>query len=161
MEFDGSAEGVPGGAGVDAVSLDGEDLLLSLDSAVTLGANTFDEEDPVRFDGTAFTLFFDGSAAGVPDGLDLDAVHHLGDDHFALSFDGSGTLPPVVFADEDVLEYDASADAWEICYDGSAEHATWADPNLDAVGLPEPNGMLLMLVSMASMLGLARSRRRP
>jgi uncharacterized repeat protein (TIGR01451 family) len=132
MEFDGSAEGVPGGAGVDAVSLDGEDLLLSFDSSVTLESDTFDEEDLVRFDGIAFTLFFDGSAAGVPEGLDLDAAHHLGDDHVALSFDGSGTLPPVVFADEDVLEYDASADAWEICYDGSAEHATWADLRLRA-----------------------------
>ena len=114
LEFDGSAAGVPGGAGVDAVSTLGRELLLSFDTAVTLGQAEFGEEDLVRFDGSGFTLFFDGSAAGVPEGLDLDAAQNLGDGRLAISLDGGGSLPGVFFGAEDVLEYDFSTGAWEI-----------------------------------------------
>jgi hypothetical protein len=160
LEFDGSAEGVPGGASVDAVSTIAGDLLLSFDTAVTLGADTAYEEDLVRFDGSQFTLFFDGSAAGVPEGLDLDAAHYLGGDNLALSFDGSGSLPGVVFAAEDVLEYNLSTGAWEITYYGSAEHAAWDGANLNAVALPEPDSLLLLVAGAASLLVLYRCRLR-
>jgi hypothetical protein len=161
LAFDGSAEGVPDGASVDAVSTIAGDLLLSFDTAVTLGADTVHEEDLVRFDGSGFTLFFDGSAAGVPEGLDLDAAHCLREDRVALSFDGSGSLPGVVFADEDVLEYDLFTGAWEISYYGVAEHAAWAGANLDAVALPEPDPLLLLVAGVTSLLVVGRSRIRP
>jgi hypothetical protein len=160
LEFDGSAEGVPGGASVDAVSIIAGDLLVSFDTTVTLGADTAHEEDLVRFDGSSFTLFFDGSAAGVPEGLDIDAAHHLGGGKIALSFNGSGSLPGVVFADEDVLEYNLFTDEWEITYYGSAEHAAWDGANLDAVALPEPNALLLLVAGAASLLVLSRCRIR-
>jgi hypothetical protein len=83
-----------------------------------------------------------------------------------MSFDGSGSLPGVVFADEDVLEYDVREDAWEITYDGSAEHATWDAPNLDAVGLPPAKpqtapscGIGMELVLVMPLLLMARRRR--
>jgi hypothetical protein len=143
---------------VDAVSTFGNDLLLSFDTTVTLGGQTAHEEDLVRFDGSGFTLFFDGSAAGVPTGLNVDAAHFMGRGKLALSFDGSGSLPGVTFADEDVIEYDLSAGTWEILYDGSAMHADWDSPNLDALGLPEPDAQLMLVVSMASLLWLTRRR---
>jgi hypothetical protein len=162
MEFDGSAEGVAAGAGVDAVSTFGNELLLSFDTTVALGVDTADAEDLVRFDGSGFSLFFDGSTVDVPVGLNLDAAHYLGGGKVAMSFDGSGSLPGVVFADEDVLEYNLITGTWEITYDGSAEHAAWSDdPNLDAVGLPEPDGLLMLVVSMAGLLVFGRSRIRP
>ncbi|MBW2244975.1 MAG: hypothetical protein JRH01_23590, partial [Deltaproteobacteria bacterium] len=160
LEFDGSAEGVPAGVGVDAVSAIASDLLLSFDTAVTLGVDTFDDEDMVRFDGVHFTLFFDGSAAGVPEALDLDAAHYLGGDNLALSFNGSVSMPGVVFADEDVLEYDLVTGTWEITYYGSAVHAAWSGANLDAVALPEPNGLLLLVAGLAGLLVLGRSQMR-
>jgi hypothetical protein len=121
---------------VDAVTVSGIRLVLSFDTRVTLGAITADDEDLVRFDGSAFTLFFDGSAHGVPAWLNLDAAHVLSANRLAMSFDGGGSLPGVVFADEDVLEYDVREDAWEVTYDGSAQHPGWDAPNLDALGLP-------------------------
>jgi hypothetical protein len=160
LEFDGSGEGIPGGVSVDAVSTIADDLLLSFDTAVTLGVDTAYEEDLVRFDGSQFMLFFDGSAAGVPEGLNLDAAHYLGGGIIALSFDGSGSLPGVVFADEDVLEYNLFTDDWEITYYGSAEHAAWDGANLDAVALPEPNALLLLVAGAASLLVLSRCRIR-
>jgi hypothetical protein len=139
------------------------DLLLSFDTAVTLGGVTAADEDLVRFNGSGFTLFFDGSAAGVPEGLDLDAADNLGGGNvaLALSFDGSGSLPGVVFADEDVLEYDLFTGTWEILYDGSAHHAAWGGANLDAVALPEPDAVVLLVAGVASLLVLGRNRMRP
>jgi hypothetical protein len=64
----------------------------------------------------------------------------------------------VVFADEDVLEYDLSRGTWEITYYGSAEHAGWGSANLDAVALPEPNMLLLLGAGVTSLLLLGRSR---
>ena len=163
MEFDGSAKGVPHGVAVDAVTMFATDLLLSFDTRVTLGGVTAEDEDLVRFNGSGFTLFFDGSAAGVPEGLDLDAADNLGGGNvaLALSFDGSGSLPGVVFADEDVLEYDLFTHTWEILYDGSAEHDAWGGANLDAVALPEPGAVVMLVVGVGSLLVLGRNRIRP
>jgi hypothetical protein len=136
LAFDASAEGVAGGVGVDAVTTSSQKLVLSFDAPVVLGGELCGEEDLVRFDANGFALFFDGSDVGVPVGLNVDAAHMIGGSRLAVSFDAGGSLPGVVFADEDVLEYDTFLGTWEITYDGSAEHADWEVPNLDAVGLP-------------------------
>ena len=161
LAFNGSVEGVPAGVGVDAVSVIETALLLSFDTPFTIGADTMHPEDLLRFDQSGFTVFFDGSVAGVPAGLNLDAAHYLGEDRVALSFDGGGSLPGVVFADEDVLEYDLVTGEWEITYYGSAEHAAWGGANLDAVALPEPDMPLLLVVGAASLAVLSRRRIGP
>jgi hypothetical protein len=133
IEFDGAAHGIPNGVNVDAVAVYGGSLLLSFDVAVILNGLHVDNEDLVLFDGTTFSMFFDGSAAGVGPGLDLDAADYLAcDDHLLLSFDASGTIGGVGFDDEDVLEFDRAA-TWEMAYDGSAHHAGWSAADLDAV----------------------------
>jgi hypothetical protein len=159
--FDGSDAGVADGVSVDAVGIIDGDLLLSFDSTLNTGTGTFDQNDLVRFDGTQFTLVFDGSAAGVPNEMDLDAAHLLSEDRVALSFDGSGALPGVSFADEDVLEYDFSTGTWEITYHGLAEHAGWGGANLDAVSLPEPQTLALLGTGTIGLAWLGRRRRRP
>lgn len=140
----------------------GTDLLLSFDARVTLGGVTAEREDLVRFNGSSYTLYFDGSAAGIPAGLNLDAADSLGGGNvaLALSFDGSGSLPGVTFADEDVLEYNLAKHTWEIAYDGSAQHSDWSGANLDAVALPEPGALLQLLAGAASILMLGRIRTR-
>ncbi len=162
LKFDASAEGVPDGTMTDAVAIVGSDLLLSFDTTVTLAGNTYDDEDLVRFDGSAFTLFFDGSAQGVASGLDLDAAHYFESvSLLALSFDGSGALGGVVFDDEDVLEYDAGSGSWSITYDGSAQHTGWHGSDLDAVHLvPEPGGFVGLAcgVGLLSLIGRRRAR---
>lgn len=167
IEFDASAEGFPAGASVDAVSLDADgDLLLSFDVTTASGIFVVDDEDLFEFDGATFTLVFDGSAAGVPAGLDLDGAHDVGGGLLGLSFDGSGTLGSVDFDDEDVLEYDPGGPTWSLAFDASAEHAGWSGgPDADAIYLPEPRalGMLgcgiLGLVSLRSRAGRTEARR--
>ena len=132
LEFDGAANGVPAGVQVDAVGVVDGDLLLSFDITAALGAITVDDEDLVRFDG-GFSLFLDGSAAGVDPSLDLDGVRRLANERILVSFDGSGSVGGVVFDDEDVLEFDPVAASWAMSYDGSVEHAGWPAGDLNAL----------------------------
>jgi hypothetical protein len=134
LEFDADGAGVPAGVAVDAVARLDDDLMLSFDVTVALSGSTFADEDLMRFDGVDFSMFFDGSAAGVDPGLDVDAADFRpADGHILMSFDGAGSLTPVSFADEDVLEFDPLADAWSLLYDGSAQHAAWESADLVAL----------------------------
>ncbi len=133
VEFDAAARGVPGGANVDAVALYGSSLLLSFDVALDLSGVHFEPQDLMQFDGTAYGMFFDGSAAGVAPGLDLDGADYLAcNGHLLLSFSGSGAVGGIAFDDEDVLEFDRVA-TWELAYDGSAHDPDWSQVDLDAV----------------------------
>lgn len=135
LAFDAAANGVASGVITDAVAqISPNDLLLSFDVTVVLGGITAGPEDLVRFKDGAFSLFFDGSLAGVPAGLNLDAVDCLPrNGHLLLSFDGSGTVGGVSFDDEDVLEYTPGSGGWMLAYDGSAQHAGWSAADLRAV----------------------------
>jgi hypothetical protein len=160
LEFDASAEGIPDGVIVDAVSLHSSgDLVLSFDTTVDLGAGTADDEDAVRFNGTSFSLLFDGSSEGVPASLDLDGVEaRPGGDLLWVSFDGSGSLGGVNFDDEDILEFNPSGPTWSLVYDGSVQHAALAAA--DVVAVPEPRGWLQLVVGMALLVALHGARRR-
>jgi hypothetical protein len=130
VAFDAAARGVPPTANLDAVALDAGSLLLSFDTAFDIGGLHVEPEDLVQFDGSSFTTFFDGSAAGVAPGLNLDAAEYLPcNGHLLLSFDGSGSIGSVAFDDEDLLEFDR-ASTWQMAYDGSAEHAAWGAADL-------------------------------
>jgi len=136
LVFDAAANGVPEGAMTDAVTLLGTDLLLSFDVGVTLNGVMADGSDLLRFDGHTFTLFFDGSAAGIPSGVNVDAAQYLAaSGHLLLSFDVSGSVgnPLVSFEDEDVLEYDPDTNTWQLAFDGAAHAVTWQPADLGAL----------------------------
>ena len=164
VEFDASAEGIPDGVMVDAVTVHSSgDLMLSFDTTLDLGGGvTADDEDLVRFDGVStYTVDFDGSAQSVPAGLDLDgAAFQASDGHLFLSFSGSGTLGGVDFDDEDILEFDPVGTTWAMFYDGSSQHAELAATDVNA--LPEPHSMLQRGVAIVFLgcLTRVRSRRR-
>jgi hypothetical protein len=131
--FDGADRGIPS-AGVDAVALEAGVLLLSFSTTVDLEGVTTQPEDLVRWVGPGdAALYFDGSAAGVPVGLDLDAAHLIESTNtLLLSFDGSGNISGVVFDDEDLLEYDPAGPSWELAVDGSSVDAAWVPAGRDA-----------------------------
>lgn len=132
IEFDGSDEGVPAGARVDAVSISGDgDLLLSFDTTLTLSALTVADEDLVEFNDPDYILFFDGSVAGVPTAADLDAAHWDNDNLFLyVSLDIGGTVDATVFSDEDLVR--RAGPDWSMAYDGDSQHAAWLGGDLVA-----------------------------
>lgn len=76
LVFDGSVQGLDPALDVDAAQdLGGGAFLMSFDTSGAISGLNFDDEDVVRFDGTAWSLEFDASAAD-PDwaAADLDAV---------------------------------------------------------------------------------------
>jgi hypothetical protein len=148
-DFDASAAGLPMGVSTDATSLTSGGLLLSFDTSVDLGGGlVVDDEDLVRWNGTSFSLAFDGSSEGVDPALDVDAAQDLGNGAYLLSFDTTGTISGIVFDDEDILRFDGAA--WSLEYDASAADPDWAAADLDAVMVPEPAiGLLLSIGSMA------------
>lgn len=131
LEFDGSANGLPAGARIDALSAnEAGDLLVSFDITVFVDSLVFADEDIALFDGANFSMVFDGSAAGVDPSLDLDALHYEElTGTFFVSFDTTGTVSAVTFADEDLVGYDGG---WSMAFNGSSQDADWAQADLDA-----------------------------
>jgi hypothetical protein len=133
LAFDAASMGLPAGVTVDAVSMLSLHLLLSFDTSLTLNGVPVEDEDLVLFDGSEFTLFFDGSMATGDPTLDLDAAQYVEcNGHLLLSFDGGGIVDGVSFDDNDVLEYDGAGN-WEKVYDPSASLAYWGNADLDAL----------------------------
>jgi hypothetical protein len=163
IEFSAAAHGIPPGVYCDAVARDDGRLVLSFDVSVALPPSGFvaDDEDLVVLESPgAWGLYFDGSAAGVPAELDLDAAQILANGNPAVSFDGSGQLMGVAFDDEDVLEYDAMGEPirWSLAYDGSAADPDWAGADADA--LPEPGLAHQLVAGIGALYMLGRARAR-
>lgn len=162
IEFDASANGVPDGAYCDAIAVDGSGrLLLSFDVDVTLPSNVFAaDEDVVRVDGPgSFSVVFDGSAAGVPRGFDVDGAHQFPSGSLALSFETSGRLGGVDFDDEDVVEYTPGTGSWSLLLDASTRDADWGPADADAVAaVPEP-GIGCLLAAGSIVLATLRPKR--
>jgi hypothetical protein len=145
IEFDASAAGVPTGVLTDATSLAPGGLLLSFDTTVDLGGGLVAaDEDLVRWNGSSFSLAFDGSTEGLDLSLDIDAAQELGGGSFLLSFDTTGQIAGLVFDDEDVVRFDGAD--WSIEFDASEASSTWAAADLDAVMVPEPSVGLMLLI---------------
>ena len=139
LAFDGSSAGVPRGAAIDAagrVFVAGEYVtLVSFDVTVGLpGGITIDDEDVAAWDGSAWSLYFDGTANGVPAALDLDGYDLLGEQQY-FSFDGSGKIIIAAFDDEDIVAF--SDGNWIVAIDSSTSlGGSFAVGDLDAFTVP-------------------------
>ena len=163
LVFDGSASGVPENARIDAISRNPAGrLLLSFDTTVNLPiVGTVDDEDLVEVVAGGFLMAFDGSANGVPAYLDLDAASRPSDtsSKLLLSFDDSGVIAGISFADEDVLLFDPGLGTWAMFADSSlSDPVDW--PAADLVALPEPGAAASLLAGVSLLAGLARRGRR-
>jgi len=83
-------------------------LYLSMASNGTIGGVAFSDEDILAFDGTAWSLHFDGSDVGVGN-QDLFAMSIVDADTILMAFTGSGTVNGVAFTPRDVLQFDATS----------------------------------------------------
>lgn len=100
--------GLTNAVDVDAFALShtGE-ALLSLNVSANLGGLHVRHSDVAAHDGVDWRIEFDARAAGVPDGVDVDALSRSGGE-LILSFDTTVALDGVTFPDEDLVAFDGS-----------------------------------------------------
>jgi hypothetical protein len=112
------------------------------------GGVFFEPEDAILYDGSNYLMYFDGSAAGVPPGVNVDAVFLNRDDFgdLILSFDVPTTIGAATYDPADLVRYaggifnlffDASASGSGIATSGNVTGAD-ATPSLDVMSLDVP-----------------------
>ena len=161
LEVDGAAVGFPDGTVIDALSFDplADTAWFSFQSPIDFFGTLLREADVV--DAQTFAKAFDATAAGVPAGMNVDAVSQLPPSNdVLLSFDTGGTLGGVTFADEDVLRYDPDTRGFTLVVDTSVADPEWEAANLDAIEVPEPGAIAQLAAGAALLAVLARSRNQ-
>jgi len=122
-------------------------LSLAYDGAV--GGLAAANEDVVAFDGSGFSVYFDGSDVGLGS-LAIDAFAITSPDEILFSFSEPGAVPGILDAvdDSDVVRFAATslgadtAGSFSLYFDGSDVGLTFNAEDLDAVELL-PSGHLL------------------
>lgn len=80
-------------------------LYVSFASSGTVSNLSFGDEDILKFDGSSWSLFFDGSDVGVSS-VDVFAFYLLDADSILLAFDNSVTVGGVTYAATDIARFD-------------------------------------------------------
>ncbi|MCZ6887630.1 MAG: DNRLRE domain-containing protein [Gammaproteobacteria bacterium] len=136
------------------------DILLSTDTAATLGSLSFTDRDLVQYDpgGDIAGLFFAGAATTL--NSDIAAVHLLANGHLVLAANGSPdtTLGGVTFQAGDLVDYDPVADAATLIFDGDA---LFTDPaeKIGSVHVLDNHNLILSTETPAILGGLSFTDR--
>jgi hypothetical protein len=105
---------LPDGVGVDALSIvDGHTIVFSTDVSFRSGRVDADDEDLVLYDHGELSLILDGSAAGIPESADIDAVHVLDLDPMKIiySVDAAVEIDGTVVTNDDIIVHAGSSHA--------------------------------------------------
>jgi hypothetical protein len=137
-------------------------LSLAGDGAYTVGAiANVSDEDILRFEGTDFVLFFDGSDVGVGS-VDLDAMVIFDADTVLMSFDnpvaisGLGTVD-----DSDIVQFDATslgdttAGTFSWFFDGSDVGLTENSEDIDGLEFLPDGRLLVSTAGSVSVTGIS------
>ncbi|HZM25661.1 MAG TPA: hypothetical protein VFC02_28180, partial [Anaerolineales bacterium] len=93
------------------LSASGSPAYVSFASSGTLSGVSFADEDVLLFDGTSWSMFFDGSDVGLS-GVDVFAFYYLDADSILLAFDSTVTVSVtggnITFAPTDIARFDGS-----------------------------------------------------
>ena len=128
----------------------GSPLYFSLADVATVGGVTAENEDVVFFDGTSFSLAFDGSDVGIGT-FRIDALAWVDSTSLLLSFDVAGAVSGIAATvdDSDIVLFTATslgantAGAFTLYFDGSDVGLTAGSEDVDAVELLS-NGHILV-----------------
>lgn len=157
LVFDGSAAGIPSGVQIDALGFS-NGFVLSFDTDVSLpGGVTAADEDLVKVISGNYTVVFDGSANGIDRSLDVDGAQAIAGGAYLFSFDTAGTVGAITFQDEDILRH--AGGVWSMEYDASAADVDWGPADLDALQVPEPSAVMMLVGGGLALAGLGRRSR--
>lgn len=133
----------------DDVSSAPNALLLAVNQSHTLEGLTIDPQDIVQFDGTSFSLFFDGSDVGLG-WAKISAFDVISETEILLSFTDALTIEGLGSVDDsDIVKFEATslgditAGSFSLYFDGSDVGLSSNGEDIDALtGLPD--GSLLI-----------------
>ena len=134
-------------------------LYISLTGNQTLGGVSFADEDILRFDGTNWSLFFDGSDVGVGS-PDLFAFSILDSDTILMAFSASVTVNGITVTPQDVLKFDAmslgstTSGTWSLYFDGSDVGFDTTAENIDSLTLLADGRLLISTTGNPAVPGL-------
>jgi hypothetical protein len=140
----------------------GTPLYLSLGAPATLGGVSAADEDVLFFDGSGFSLVFDGSDVGV-EALRIDALAWLDADTLLLSFDVAGSVPGIaeIVDDSDIVSFDATSlgpatsGSFQLYFDGSDVGLTQAAEDVDAIEVDADGTIVLSTQGPVTVPGLS------
>ncbi|HBA84489.1 MAG TPA: hypothetical protein DCZ95_10380 [Verrucomicrobia bacterium] len=132
--------------GVDAVMVISNRIVFSTDVDFVQGTNGFKRQDLLAYDPATQTLsmYFNGTAAGLPANANLDAAAWISGSIFLFSLDVSASLPGVGWiADEDVIRWNGAA--FQKLYDGVTDLGIPEEAGLDALYVATNNRVYFSL----------------
>lgn len=150
--FDASAYGVPASANVNAMVYRGPNevyLSFAADNVNLPGLPGVQNEDIVRWNGSGWSLFFDGSDVGLSSGSEnIDAFTFLADGSLVVSTSGNVSVPGIAGTNADLLRCVGSFGptttcAWSMYFDGSDIGLTTGNENIDGVSVDAAGNLYL------------------
>ena len=138
-------------------------LYLSLTGSQTVGGSSSSDEDILRFNGSAWSVFFDGSDVGVGS-PDLFAFSFLDADTLLLSFNANVTVQGISATPQDILRFDATslgsttAGTFSLYFDGSDVGFDTSSEVIDSVSVLPDGRLLVSTTGNPSVPGLTTGR---
>jgi hypothetical protein len=137
---------IPPNTDLDALDFKSENAVyFSLDCDARLGGSLYCDEDIIFWNGSGFSMVWDGSENGLPASANLDALHVFSDPplYFIFSLDGSADLGGAgIVDDEDLVTFLQGLGSLNIAFDGSAQGIP-SRADLDAVTVRNESQWLL------------------
>ncbi|MEE8577511.1 MAG: hypothetical protein V3T31_09675, partial [candidate division Zixibacteria bacterium] len=143
--FDGASI-MSAGANLDALHLPASGhILFSTDAAATVSGLSVGAEDIVDYDpvGNSVVVLFDGSALLSP-AQNIDALNVQADGVIIFSTDGSSSIGPLSFEDEDLVAYDPSDGSASLYFDGDVPFGG-SGSGIDALRVGSSNVSFMIL----------------
>lgn len=127
--------------------------LFVVDVATALGGTVCTPRDVIGYDGANYSKFFDGVAAGIPDGVRINGVALVDSATLQLSFDTTVALSGVTFTPRDIAQWNNPG--FSKAFDGAAAGLPDGTvlQDFDRLSRSDVNGHLLLTFDTAGAIG--------
>jgi hypothetical protein len=125
----------------------------------TVGSLTgVNDEDIICFDGSAWSMFFDGSDVGVTG--DIDSFYLVDEDTFLFSIISPTTIAGISVNDWDIIQFDATslgpntAGTFSMYFDGEDVELTASSEGIDAINVLPDGRLLISTIGTVNVTGV-------